>query len=125
MGAAKLKVGDSVDCRIKHNKIVNPYDDDYDCLRTFEIIALDKWGYFLYIPHYINLVDTIIMDQFDCSKFTIDNKYIGEKMIYITSGRVYKANILDGCYCNKCGQFCYQAAPNIDGSFLCWNCSHI
>jgi hypothetical protein len=42
-----LKKGDRVDCLIRSGIIVGAYEPIYDDVKTFEIIGLDGFGYYL------------------------------------------------------------------------------
>jgi len=122
---AKLNPGDIIQCRIKGDEIVFPYDTDYDIVRVFEIISKDEWGYLLYIPHYLYLKNCVILDKVKIKDWKINNKFADEKSLYIRESLVYKVESLsDGCCCSKCGEFYSKASPNQeDGiSMICWNC---
>ena len=54
---AKIKPGDRIDCRVKEAEIVSPYQA-YDKIITFEIVAVDAHGYYLYVPSYISLKES-------------------------------------------------------------------
>ena len=121
---AKLKVGDRVLCRIKENTIINPYNSDYDELRTFDIITTDSLGYYLFVPPYTVLKGTIKVDQYNLKKLNLDKKYFNDTIVYISSGFVYKIKSqIDGCICCVCKDFYDKAAPNQeDGTMICWSC---
>lgn len=120
----KLKPGDRVDCRISLNAIVSPYNPDYDEVKTFEIVAKDRTGYYLFVPCYVLLKGTVAADKYLCQKLGINKKFLNEQIMYIQEGLVHKVNsIMDGCLCVKCNDFYYQATPNQeDGTLICWSC---
>jgi hypothetical protein len=120
----KLKIGDRVDCCLKSNTIVNPYLSDHDEIKTFEIIAKDKSGYYLFVPSYIFIKNSIKADKYLCKKIGASLKYIDDEVVYIGEGLIYKINyVMDGCLCSRCGEFYYMASPNqLDGTLVCWGC---
>jgi hypothetical protein len=121
---AKLKPGDRVDCRVKANVIVSPYNPDYDETLTFEIVAKDKTGYFLFVPCYVTLKGSVVADKYLSKRLGIDKKFLNERVIYIQTSAIYKiSTILDGCFCAKCEEFFPMAGPNQeDGTLICWSC---
>lgn len=120
----KLKPGDCVICRLKDKVIVNPYSSDYDELKTFDIIASDSLGYYLYIPPYTFLKGTVRVDFALLKTLAIDKKYLNDSILYIDSGLIYKVrHLMDGCACSVCKDFYYQAEPNQEnGTMICWSC---
>ena len=120
---AKLKPGDRIDCRIKEAEIVSSYKD-YDQIKTFEIVAFDKGGYYLYVPPYLSLRNTFTIDEAQCKTLSIDLRFLNRKGVYIKGGMVYKVNmVFDGTKCCRCHDFVHMAGPNqLDGTFLCWSC---
>jgi hypothetical protein len=119
----KLKPGDRVDVRIKASVIVGPYKD-YDEIRTFEIIATDKFGYYLYVPDYVALKHTQKADKYQCNQLHIDYKFLDVIFIYIHGNMVCRiSSILDGMTCAHCKEFKSMAEPNQpDDKFLCYDC---
>ena len=108
----KLKAGDKVCCRIRDNRIVLAYAD-YDTERSFEIIASDTRGYYIYIPEYFNIYGTIHISPKDIKLLNIKNKFLDCTMMYIVSTMIVKIqSILDGCFCCKCNEFYNYAKPN-------------
>lgn len=120
---AKLKPGDRVDCRVKQAELVSPYKD-FDEVKTFEIIAKDKYGYYLFVPVYYYLKGTTIADKHFCSQLNVDKKFIGENVIYIQGNMIFRVDsILDGMICAKCREFHHMAEANRpDGTLICWSC---
>lgn len=120
----KLKPGDRIVCRLKENAIVNPYNSDYDELKSFDIIASDNLGYLLYVPPYTFIKGSVRADSLFLKQYKLDKKYLGDLMVYIGEGFVYKIKSrLDGCMCVKCKDFYYQASPNQEnGTLICWSC---
>lgn len=121
---AKLKRGDRVDCRIKSSVIVSPYRE-YDETRTFEIVATDEHGYYLYVPHYFLLKDSVVVNASRCKSMGIDKVFIGENIVYIQENMVCRVHDeLDGMKCSLCGEFYPYAEPNQeDGeTLICYAC---
>lgn len=121
---ARLKIGDRIICRLREKTVVNPYTSDYDEVASFDIIAIDNLGYYLYIPPYTFIKGSVRADSFLLKQLSLTKKYLGDDILYIREGFVYKVKSeVDGCTCDKCKDFFYQAAPNQDnGTFLCWEC---
>jgi len=119
----KLKAGDRVDCRIKSTTIVSAYNE-YDEVRTFEVVARDAHGYYLYVPHYIVLKESVIADKYRCNTLNIDYKFLDEHIIYISQSQIYKVSkIMDGMKCCNCQEFYDMAEPNQDdGTLICYAC---
>lgn len=119
----KLKPGDRVDCRVKASTIVSPYRS-YDEVKTFEIVAKDDHGYWLYVPHYYYLKGTVVADQYRCKNLGIDKKFLNENIILIQENLI--ANIqakMDGMACICCKEFYPYAEPNRgDGTLICYSC---
>jgi len=120
----KLKSGDIVCCRIMSCQIVSPYRN-YDEIKTFTIIACDEQGYYLYIPYYEYLKNTLIVDNNYCKKLGIDKKFIGENFLYIQENMIASIEQkMDGYFCKVCHEFSAYASPNQeDNSFLCFSCA--
>lgn len=124
---ARLKIGDRVDCRIKSNIIINPYQNDFDEIKTFEIISVDEYGYYIYVPHYYYLSGTSKIDHKVCKDLHLDSKFLGDSTFYIRDTFIYKIHsIIDGCTCKKCNHFFYMSKANQrNGSFICWSCRNL
>jgi hypothetical protein len=119
----KLKAGDKVECRIKAGTIRNAYDE-YDDVKTFEIVAVDNEGYYLFVPHYIFLNEGSVASEARCRSLGIDRAFVGESITYVLSAYICKVvSELDGMKCSRCRDFFGMAAPNQkDGTFLCRAC---
>lgn len=119
----KLKPGDRVDCRVKASTIVSPYRS-YDEVKTFEIVACDSHGYYLYVPHYYYLKGTVIADRYKCRNLGIDKKFLNETIIHIQENLI--ANVqakMDGMACVVCKEFYpYAQANRGDGTLICYSC---
>lgn len=119
----KLKPGDRVDCRVKASTIVSPYRS-YDEIKTFEIVARDSNGYYLYVPHYYVLKGTVVADQYRIKNLGIDKRFLNENIILIPENMV--ANVqakLDGMACKICKEFFPFAEGNQpDGTLICYSC---
>ena len=120
---AKLKAGDRIDCKIKEAIIVGPYKE-YDHIKSFEIVSADKRGYYLYVPPYLSLNETVKADIYLCKQLNIDAKFLDTQVIYIDASLIYKVRyIMDGMCCCKCQDFIIMAGPNqLDGTMICFSC---
>jgi hypothetical protein len=118
-----LKPGDRVDCRVKANAIVGPYRD-YDILKTFEIVATDQYGYYLYVPIHLTIKGSVKADQYQCKQLGIDKRFVDERIIYIQGNLVFQINhIMDGMCCARCREFYPMASANQDdGTLICFSC---
>lgn len=118
-----LKPGDRVDCRIKSNVIVSTYRG-YDEVKTFEIVAIESYGYYLYVPHYYFLKGTVVADKYQCKRLGINNKFLNENIIYIEEGTIHAIReYMDGLPCKKCHEFFSYAESNQeDGTLICYSC---
>lgn len=119
----KLKVGDTISCRIRESAIVNSYTD-YDEIRTFVIIAEDDDGWFLHVPHYYCLKDCLTVDQYRCRKMKIEKRFLDEEMVYIQESMIASIERRqDGINCCKCNEFYFYAVANQeDGTLICYEC---
>lgn len=115
--------GDKIDCRLKNGCLIRA-DKDYDEIKTFEIVAITEYGYYVFVPQYISLPSTIIIDEYRCKKMTINRRFLGEEMVHIHENMVYRvASQLDGMTCAICDEFCPMASVNQeDGTFVCFSC---
>jgi hypothetical protein len=108
---------------VKYGNIVNAYDDYID-LYTFEIVAADREGYYIFVPHYIYLNGGLTATAHRCRELNIDPAFIGENISYILD--CYACRVvseIDGIKCSRCKDFFGMAAPNQDdGTFLCKAC---
>lgn len=119
----KLKPGDRVDCRVKASTIVSPYKS-YDEIKTFEIVATDDHGFYLYVPHYYPLKGTVTADQYRCKNLGIDKRFLNENIVYIQGNLVSSVQSkMDGMVCRICRDFFpYAEANQEDGSLTCFSC---
>ena len=119
----KLKPGDRVDCRVKASTIVSPYKS-YDEIKTFEIVATDNHGFYLYVPHYYALKGTSIADQYQCKVLGIDKKFLNESIIYVRGNMIASVHeTMDGLSCKICREFYQYASSNqSDGTLICYSC---
>lgn len=119
----RLKAGDRVDCRVKSNVIVSPYKE-YDEVRTFEIVAVDKTGYYLFVPHYVILKNSTLADKYQCHNLGIDGRFLDEQIVYIQDNLIARiSSKLDGMSCAICHEFHPMAESNQeDGTMICWSC---
>ncbi len=120
---AKLKPGDRVDCRVKTSTIVSPYRD-YDEIKTFEIVASDAHGYYLFVPVYMNINGSVTADDRQCRLLNIDKRFLNEQMVYVQENLIANVNcIMDGMTCCKCGEFYAMSEANQpNGTMICWAC---
>lgn len=119
----RLKPGDRIDCRVKSATIVSPYKN-YDEVRTFEIVSTDKYGYYLYVPHYYCLKGTVVANNYQCKTLGIDKKFLDENIIYVQDNMIALVHDkLDGLSCKICKEFFGYAASNQpDGTLICFSC---
>jgi len=119
----KLKPGDRVECRLKDGAIVSPYRE-YDEIRTFEIVAIEGSGYWLYIPPYVLIKGGKKADQYRSKSLGIDKRFLDVDIYYIQENLISKVvSEMDGTTCAKCGEFYHLAEPNQeDGTLICWSC---
>lgn len=119
----KLKPGDRVDCRIKSDTIVSSYGE-YDEIATFEIVAAEDHGYYLFVPFYMYIKGTVVADKYKSKVLNINKKFLDEQIIYIDTNLVYRVSIiLDGMVCCKCQEFYSMSASNQeDGTLICYSC---
>lgn len=120
---ATLKAGDKISCRVNDNVIVSPFREAND-VKVFEIVAVGEYGYYVFVPHYIYIKDSKLIDARWCKRLEINLRFLDEQMAHITESMVYQIiQILDGMFCNICQQFFAMAAPNQeDKTMVCWSC---
>lgn len=118
-----LKPGDRVDIRIKQSMVVSPYDS-YDEIKTFEIVATDTSGYYLYVPVYFHLKNSVKADSYRCKRLHIDKKFLDENICYIEEGLICRVrSVADGMKCSHCRDFITMAEPNQpNGTLICYAC---
>jgi hypothetical protein len=123
IGMPKLKPGDTISCMVKDSAIVSPYVS-YDETCSFVIVALDDEGYYLFVPCYYNLKNSVVADQSKCRKYQIDKKYLNENIVYISEKMIASVVKRDeGLNCKICNEFTRFAEANQkDGSFICYGC---
>lgn len=119
----KLKVGDTISCRVKSALIVSPYKA-YDEIKSFVIVATDDHGYYLFVPYYFILKDSFIIDRYKIKNLGIDQKYLDENAVYIQSNMVASVEARnEGVTCKVCKEFFpYAVANQDDGSMMCFSC---
>lgn len=119
----RLKPGDRVDCRVKSATIVSPYKN-YDEIKTFEIVAADGHGYYLYVPHYYFLKGSVVADEYRSKSLGIDKRFLNENIIFIQENMIATVQEkLDGMACKICHEFYSYAEPNQkDGTLICFSC---
>lgn len=120
----KFKSGDRVDCCVKWNDIVSPYNTDYEEIITFEIISTDESGYYLFVPCYRIIKDSVTVNSILAKREKINKRYIGEQAVYIQESLIFKiSSILDGLFCACCSDFFAMSESNQpDGSLICFSC---
>src|SRR5208282_3976523 len=119
----KLKPGDTVSCKVKASVIVAAYKS-YDEIHSFVIVAADSEGYYVFVPVYLNIKNSIVADQYRCRGLQIDKKYLNENIVHITERQIASIVTQDeGVNCKICKEFARFAGPNqTDGSFICYSC---
>ena len=122
-GMPKLKPGDTVSCKVKSSVIVNAYKS-YDEIHSFVIIATDNEGYYVFVPVYLNLKNSIVADEYRCRNLGIDKKYLNENIVHISEKMIASVVTQDeGMNCKICKEFTRFAGPNqADSSFVCYGC---
>lgn len=120
---AKLKPGDRVSCHIDANVIVNPYVA-YDDVRIFEIVSVDKNGYYLFVPSYYLIKKTIVATEYQCKQLKIDRRFLNDEIVYVAENLVAGVHsVMDGKCCSICGEFYQYATGNQpDGTLICFSC---
>lgn len=118
-----LKPGDRVNCRLKGIEIVSA-NHDYDETKAFEIVAVGEYGYYLFVPVYYTVKDTVPIDKYRLNKLMIDDRFLGEDMVYIGEDMVYQVvQQLDGLNCSSCREFFPMAIANQeDDTLVCYTC---
>jgi hypothetical protein len=118
-----LRIGDTVNCRVKDSIIVSPYMS-YDEITSFVIVAVDEEGYYLYVPHYYTLKLTVRADNYLSRTLGIERRFLDESIVYISEAMVLSVvQREEGLYCGRCGEFARFAASNQeDGGFICFPC---
>ena len=118
-----LKPGDRIDCKVKDNAIVSPYRG-FDEIKTFEIVAVGDYGYYIYIPYFYFMKDTLIADERRCKNLRIDPRFLNEHILHIQESMVLKVvSTMDGMRCKNCDEFYqYAEANQEDGTLLCYSC---
>lgn len=121
---AKFRLGDIVSCRILASVLVGPYAE-YDEVQSFAIIGKDDHGYYLFVPHYLFMKDTLIADRYRCHSLKISEKFVGEEMVYALESLLLGVERkLDGLLCRNCNELVAYAASNReDGGFVCFSCA--
>jgi hypothetical protein len=120
----RLKRGDCVSVHFYAGEVVSASDKNFDQTLTLEVISYDNHGYYLFVPHYMRLKHTILVETTNYRHLVVDEKYLGEEVLYVMEESVYRVEyILDGMACHHCKEFIEWAAPNRDdGTFFCWAC---
>lgn len=119
----KPQIGDKVKCRIKDGTITKAYGD-YDETYMFDIIAETNYNFVIYVPEYLNLKHSSVIDEYKLKKFGLDKVFKGAQYCYIDAFHIEKViSKLDGMKCSRCKDFHNMAASNQeDGSFICYSC---
>jgi hypothetical protein len=121
----KLKLGDRVSIKLNGNKLVGPYSD-FTEVRTFDIVGYEYYnygGYYLYIPSYITISDTIKVDSYNYKKLGVLPKFIGEDVLLVSESKINSiVSVLDGMFCDCCKEFYDYAQPNEGDKLVCWSC---
>jgi len=120
----QLKVGDVVNCKIKDSSIVISHDS-YDEIKSFAIVAIDQYGCYLFVPHYIYLKNTFVINKQKCKVLNVEQRFLGENIIYILDTMVSTVvRASDEMRCHICYEFFPYAAANRDNDlFICYNCN--
>jgi len=123
IGMSRLKPGDTISCMLKGSAIVSPYGS-YDETCSFVIVAKDNEGYYLFVPCYQNLKNSVVADQYKCKTLQIDKKYLNENIVYISEKMIASVVKQDeGLNCAVCKEFTRFAEANQkDNTFICYGC---
>ena len=118
-----LKPGDKISCRIHDNSIVSP-DKETDEIKVFEIVAAGEYGYYVFVPQYLYIKDSKLIDERWIRKLGINPRFLGEQMSHVMDNLVHQiVQVLDGMFCCVCHEFISMGAPNQpDKTLICWNC---
>jgi hypothetical protein len=118
-----LKPGDSVTCRISSSTIVSPYKS-YDELKTFIIVAIDNYDYYLYVPHYCYLTSCVLIDEYLLKNLKIERRFLNENIICIQESLIASVEYKrQGLNCKICNEFFPWAKANQeDKSLICFCC---
>jgi hypothetical protein len=120
----RLKQGDSVTCRVSSAEIVSPYKA-YDEIKSFVIVAIDDRGYFLFVPNYMFIKNTIIADKYRCKTLGIEQRFLDEEIVYIAENMVASVERKqEGLHCKVCNEMFPYAKPNQDDgkTLICFSC---
>lgn len=119
----RLKPGDRINCCVKDYLVVSPYQE-YDEVLTFEIVAENSYGYYVYVPHYIMLNGLSHLNESQCTRLGIDCRFYNQNFLHIQEKFIYQVkSVLDGMACAKCGEFFLMAVPNQEnGTLICFTC---
>jgi hypothetical protein len=119
---ARFKPGDKIDCLVKEGVIMKL--DDYDTILTFEVLAIGEYGYYVFVPQYYSIKNTVIINPARCTRYGISLRFLWEQMTHVTENLVYRLNReMDGMCCAKCGDFVLMAGPNREnGTMICYGC---
>lgn len=121
---ARCSPGDSIVCHIRHNALVNIYEEKWDKSHIFDIVSIHGEGYMIYVPYDIILNDSIVLTRDNIHKFNADKRFIDSTTHYITDYKIISIyRKLDGLTCNKCKTFYSMSEANQpDGTLICWSC---
>lgn len=121
----RLKAGDRISVKIENNKVVSPYSN-YTSIGTFDIIGTDYYSdtYYVYIPHYILLSQTVKIDNYNYKKFDLLPKYIGENILVLHEKFINSIiHEVQGTFCLKCNENYPFANPSNNEDFICKSCN--
>lgn len=115
--------GDTVSCKFSSTRLTNAISSDFDEILSFDVIAKDDKGYYLYIPHYVLLRETSIISKSIADNLKILSRFIGENFLYVTFHNVVSVRKgIEGATCMKCDEFFPYAESNPDGKTICFVC---
>lgn len=119
----RLNPGDRVNCRIKEGLIVGSYSE-HDEIKTFEVLASGEYGYYLFVPVYYAIKNTITIDKRTLRKHSIDARFLDEEMIHVHENMICEVTQqIDGMSCVICKEFVPMAEANQeDGTLICYCC---
>jgi hypothetical protein len=120
----QLRPGDRIVVKLWQKKVTNPYSEEYDETMILDIIAIDAFGYLVFVPPYTYLKETIRVDKSLLRSLKMHPKYLGDEVLHIHEIMILRiASQMKGCKCLNCQDFSWGAEPNQpDGEFLCYLC---
>lgn len=119
----KPSEGDTVCCKLNDGFITYNYQDKYEIIESFDVIAIVPYGYLIKIPNRIFLKNSFEITVPKAKEYDISNKFVGTTAHFVADSHVLSIKFKkDGEFCDRCGDFFHMAQKNPDGSFKCYLC---